>query len=501
VLRLLLGRIPDGSEIVLLGHSLGSVVGLDLIRHLPPKTYVRLFVSLGSPLSTPGLWPFLRGLKDDFPYDRVGSWVNVVDGRDPVAGWRRVSAAFPMALDAPVRLGGSHEVVGYFSNPALAAVISRAVYPVPASEDSANLAKKISQDWNPILLAFEFSNQLSRSCRTDAAAWKQRFDTVRRILAERTLAQVERARTDNPEVEALERPPTLNDLLDHAVEHVRDAWSDEELLPLAVTLYMSSPTSPFDVRLDAKHKAVALTRLLENIRRRGGPVSASEFVEKLEKAVRFNAKEFAGGRPANVWVVLLTIGVAVLALTGVGLMVAVPAGLAGAAAITATLAAFGPGGMVGGMLTIAALTGTGTAFLGAGAVAGTGGSAQDVRTTDAAVRDQFARGLAAMTLDELRGVLVGALAVCDAGDALGQEDRRGRLVLILESALAEAAEEAYLHERLAPDGKSAGQWKKKVELLSKAIHLLRMASSDESSELRRALESSEAKALEPHSDE
>ena len=70
---------------MLLGHSLGSVVGLDLIRHLPPGVFVRLFVTLGSPLSTPSLWPFVRGLKEDFPYDRVGSWVNVVDGRDFIA--------------------------------------------------------------------------------------------------------------------------------------------------------------------------------------------------------------------------------------------------------------------------------------------------------------------------------------------------------------------------------------------------------------------------------
>src|SRR5205823_826356 len=54
---------------------------------------------------------------------------------------------------------------------------------------------------------------------------------------------------------------------------------------------------------------------------------------------------------------------------GVGLVAAIPAGLAGAAAISATLAAFGPGGMVGGMVTLAALTGTGTAFLGGGVVA------------------------------------------------------------------------------------------------------------------------------------
>ena len=104
-------------------------------------------------------------MKDDFPYDRVGSWVNVWDGRDPVAGWGRLSAAFPMVLDAPVRIGGRHEVLGYFSHPAVAAVLSDAAYgPLTSAEEQANLAKRISPDWNPILLAFGFSNQLSRAC-------------------------------------------------------------------------------------------------------------------------------------------------------------------------------------------------------------------------------------------------------------------------------------------------------------------------------------------------
>ena len=151
---------------------------------------------------------------------------------------------------------------------------------------------------------------------------------------------------------------------------MRDVWSDEEILPLVVSLYMSSPTSPFDIRIKSTHRQVALTRLLENIRRRG-TISGSEFMEKVVSAVDANSRKLAGSRPgASTWVVLMALGLTVLAATGVGLIAAVPAGLAGAAAITATLAAFGPGGMVGGMLTIAALTGTGTAFLGAGAAGG-----------------------------------------------------------------------------------------------------------------------------------
>ena len=56
-----------------------------------------------------------------------------------------------------------------------------------------------------------------------------------------------------------------------------------------------------------------------------------------------------------------------------------------------------------------------------------------------------------------------------------RQDRRSRLLVILEGALAEAAEETFLHRRLAPDGKSVDLWTKKVELLEKACGVLRRA--------------------------
>jgi hypothetical protein len=55
-------------------------------------------------------------------------------------------------------------------------------------------------------------------------------------------------------------------------------------------------------------------------------------------------------------------GVVLLAATGVGLAAAAPAGLAGAAIVTSTLGGFGPGGMVGGLITLGILTGTGASL-------------------------------------------------------------------------------------------------------------------------------------------
>jgi hypothetical protein len=59
---------------------------------------------------------------------------------------------------------------------------------------------------------------------------------------------------------------------------------------------------------------------------------------------------------------------------------AAPAGLAGAAAITSALAAFGPGGMVGGMALAGSLIGVGSGTVALSATLPTGMSADMVRT-------------------------------------------------------------------------------------------------------------------------
>ena len=85
-----------------------------------------------------------------------------------------------------------------------------------------------------------------------------------------------------------------------------------------------------------------------------------------------------GARIVFKWAAL---GVGVLAIltTGGMAIAAAPAGLAGAAAITAGLAAFGPGGMVGGLLTAGALVGVSSGGI-ASSLASTRASVHDVET-------------------------------------------------------------------------------------------------------------------------
>lgn len=471
VLQHVLDELPAEGELVVLAHSLGSVVAVDLLSHLPESLFVSRLVTLGSPLALPGLWPGTKALQDRFPYQRIGSWVNVLDGRDPVTGGRHVSQVLPQALDVPVRVAGRHAVSAYSSHPVVAALVGDALYgdadgaarggSVPSARP---LARRLSEDWHPILLAYAYSNQLSRSCATEKTRWKVRFDTARRIAAERLVESASMSAPEHPEVEPLAATPTVADLTMHAADLVRDHWTDEELLPLAVALHMSAPIAPFDIEVDRRHRDLALRRVLETIRQRSS-LSSDEFVETLCGALDEISREFRQG--AGAWPALVGLGVAVLALTGVGLVVAAPAGLAGAAAISATLAAFGPGGMVGGMLTIVAMTGAGTAFLGVGVGVSAGNRSESLAI------DSISKALVRMSRQELRAGLIGALATSVAGERLGHISSAQHLEMVLELALAEATSEHALHERICPKGASTKEWESKVELLRLGLAVLR----------------------------
>ena len=115
-------------DVVLLAHSLGSVVALDLLHSQPVD--LSLLVTFGSPLGVSEYWsPHWRG-EGKFPYGRLGGWVNVVNLRDPISWQRGVSARFPQAVDAYTKLGdrigghgGYHDPGTYLSSPLIGAAL------------------------------------------------------------------------------------------------------------------------------------------------------------------------------------------------------------------------------------------------------------------------------------------------------------------------------------------------------------------------------------------
>jgi len=103
-------------DVILLAHSLGSVVALDAL-HMR-SVQIGMFISFGSPIGVDPTWGGRWEGSGTFPYDRVGSWLNVVNLHDFITWRRGLSRRFPEAVDAFIRAGVGFAGPGNFHDPA-----------------------------------------------------------------------------------------------------------------------------------------------------------------------------------------------------------------------------------------------------------------------------------------------------------------------------------------------------------------------------------------------
>jgi hypothetical protein len=127
-------------ELVVVGHSLGSVVAYDTLQDLPHGVTVRLFVTAGSPLGFPAVQRHLAGVKDDnskpgVPARRRGDdqrleWVNAFDVRDVVALIHPLNGTFHGGAIRDERTfnpSGPHSIEDYLADPDVARPIGSAL--------------------------------------------------------------------------------------------------------------------------------------------------------------------------------------------------------------------------------------------------------------------------------------------------------------------------------------------------------------------------------------
>lgn len=131
ILARVVAALPAEGEIILLGHSLGSLVAIDLLEHLPPPLSVRLLLTSGSPAGLRAMHAGSGRLLRDFPFSSVRSWVNVASRGDPVVAGRGLTRFFPPATDLwislPRRWG--HDENDYYRDPVLLDVLGDALNP------------------------------------------------------------------------------------------------------------------------------------------------------------------------------------------------------------------------------------------------------------------------------------------------------------------------------------------------------------------------------------
>ena len=466
-----IASLPAGAPIVIVAHSLGSVIAADVIKKLPTHVCVAALVTIGCPLGA------VKGFRSDelneFPFDRLHAWVNVYEPRDPVTGAKGISKHYPWAIDIPVTLQDwvvpevihQHGAEHYCSHPAVAAAITGALVGTDL-EPLGRGGEPGIEGLELLLLQSLYLRELAKRLPTDDLERLARFERARQFTAAShasaaaTIHESNEATTPLPAAEFLRRPDA----------HLRGLWNDQTVLALAITLASGPPAPPFKIeeKPDTHERRDALVATLNLIRGHRDPADV-DIVDAVYSARDAISAVFPQGRS---WIpaALVTVGVAALAATGVGLAAAAPAGLAGAALITSTLAAFGPGGMVGGMATLAALAGAGSAMAAVGATLGTAGSA---RGTPDLMANALDEAIASQSPDTLRSLLVSLLTLVAAQEGLEFPTQREQILVACANAEGRLSVRVRAHESIDPKSEASKAAQSMLDLLVKACTWLR----------------------------
>jgi len=117
-----------GEPTVVVGHSLGSVVAYNVLRHNSAGRDIRGFVTVGSPLAIKALAASLGAL--EYPVAKTVGWLNAYDKKDIVA-LNPLKPAFKVTL--PLRdydevkntTSNHHGIIGYLNDPKVAEHIAQ----------------------------------------------------------------------------------------------------------------------------------------------------------------------------------------------------------------------------------------------------------------------------------------------------------------------------------------------------------------------------------------
>lgn len=365
ILRYILDQIPTKGEILLIGHSLGSVIAIDLLDHLPANLQVRRFITIGSPANSEALHRGSARLLKRFPYATVLDWTNFFSARDIVTMGRGLTSVFPGAQDCVVNISGldQHGSDRYLSHPAVCGLIANTLYPSKkAAVASRALAARLTDDQLLTLIKLRFASCVAKNIKdTDRA---QRYEDALNVIRDDLAAQLDQL--------AVSGQPLPVELQAVAQGRAPDLPNRLELSEAVVTLTTLTATNfvePYEIDTGDAPKA-ALKAMVINLGFQPGV--ATHIAEALTEVDDLLKR--TGGVP---WgrIGVAAAGLALIAAGPIGLAMAAPATAFGGAAITGGLAALGPGGMMGGIATVGAL-----AAGGAGVVTGAalGGSSAEI---------------------------------------------------------------------------------------------------------------------------
>ncbi|PIF03445.1 MAG: hypothetical protein CSA63_01930 [Propionibacterium sp.] len=267
-----------------------------------------------------------------------------------------------------------HRAITYLSRPKVANTIGIALF----GSRSRELVKKptfvdvpLDTDETIMLLALRFAHLQLRELKDGDT--RDRFADALRMVQSETVAQVQQRRrhAHRPMPAAfgelginLTRPNPRTPL-----PSLPDDMSQADAVGPLVVVALSNVIEPFEIKVDTKVRQQAMTQLCQQMQ------LGSDYGIKLLEAVDEARKVLQPKNWAR-WAAWGLGSAAIVTATG-GVALAAAPGVAGAAAVTSALAAFGPGGMLGGLLT------AGTLLTGGGVATGIAASSTTAEAAEA----------------------------------------------------------------------------------------------------------------------
>lgn len=377
VLNRILRQLPDEGSIVLIGHSLGSVIAADLLPRIPHRLKIAGMVTVGSPLAQGNFDLNKLDTNLQVPPSNLEWWVNFWSATDPVAARRGAASAVPWVLDirVPTRLQplAAHDAHEYLSNELVGKAVGYALYGSQATGIAvleSGLDVQLDQEELRSLASLRLCHLIQERLQADtqtrfAGALAQvQHQAVEDLIAKRKFEgrPVPSALADLHTSDvvasglAVSPRPTALPALDDATE-------------LFTVLALQNPLFPYEIEVKNQVRVAAMRELAKEMQLH--PQLGEDALNAVEEA----SKVLAGTSRLRKWGVVGAGALAVIASGGV-LLPAAP-GVVGAAATTSALASFGPGGMIGGLLTAGALVSAGSGTFVAG-VMSSGSTAVEV---------------------------------------------------------------------------------------------------------------------------
>lgn len=367
VLDRILRQLPQRGSVVLVGHSLGSVIAADLLPRIPQELSIAGMITIGSPLSQSNF--DLRKLGTDLSDSpaNLAWWVNFWSRTDPVTARRGAASAVPWLLDIcvptpriPFSAHGSHEyleeeIVGKAIGYALFGSQSRELAVIENGLD-VPLDGEEFKAFVTLRFAHLVRDQLKGGSREryGGALADTQYRVISDLVAKRTL-------------EGRPIPGTIADLLPAAdcdpetikSPHIYSSPSRDDAAVLLAVLLLQNALHPYEIEVKNSVVLQAMQELAKELS------LTSQFGTDAVAAVEKATTVLAGKKTLFMRWGLVGVGTLAVVASG-GLLLAAAPGAAGAAAITSALASFGPGGMIGGLLSAGSLVSAGSGSIAVG---------------------------------------------------------------------------------------------------------------------------------------